>query len=40
LLVADECSVERVYLICEPASHYYQMMKHARTMLVLIDQRI
>jgi len=40
LLVADENGVERVYLICEPASHYYQVMTRSATMPVLIGQRI
>jgi len=29
-----------VYLICEPASHYYQVMTRSASMPVLIDQRI
>src|SRR5947209_19998694 len=40
LVVADAAGVERVYLICEPASHYYQVMTRSTSMPVLIDQRI
>ena len=40
LLVADEQGVERVYVICEPASHYYQVMTRGLWMPVLVDERI
>ena len=41
LVVADEHGEPRVYVICEPASHYYQVMtRGSRWMPVLIDERI
>jgi hypothetical protein len=40
LLVGDERGLERVFLICEPASHYYEVMTRSRWMPVLIGQRI
>ena len=40
LVVADEAGDEHVYLICEPASHYYQVMTRNTSMPVLINQRI
>jgi hypothetical protein len=40
LLVPDERGLAVVYMICEPASHYYQVMTRSRRMPVLIDQRI
>lgn len=40
LLVPDERGSAVVYLICEPASHYYEVMTGSRRMPVLIDQRI
>ena len=40
LVVADAEGLDRVYLICEPASHYYQVMTRSQSMPVLIDQRI
>jgi hypothetical protein len=39
LLVRDETGVERVYLICEPASHYYRIMTRSDWMPVLIGER-
>ncbi len=40
LLVADEHGAAVVYMICEPASHYYQTMTRSQRMPVLIEQRI
>ncbi len=40
VLVRDERSVLRVYVICEPASHYYQVMTHSAWMPALIGERI
>jgi len=40
LLVADEHGVATAYIICEPASHYYEVMTRSRWMPVLIGERI
>ena len=41
LLVHDEDRQPRVYVICEPSSHYYQIMtRGSRWMPVLIGERI
>jgi hypothetical protein len=40
VLVRDEKGVLRVYPVCEPSSHYYQMMTRCEWMLVLIGDRI
>ncbi len=40
LLVPDEQGMAVVYMICEPASHYYQVMTRSSRMPVLIDERI
>jgi hypothetical protein len=40
LLVPDEHDVAVVYMVCEPASHYYRVMTHSPRMPVLIRQRI
>jgi hypothetical protein len=41
LVVHDERGQPRVYVICEPASHYYQVMtRGSRWMPALIDERI
>ena len=40
LLVPDEQGKAVVYMICEPASHYYQVMTRNARMPVFIDQRI
>jgi hypothetical protein len=40
VLVADEGGAERVYLVCEPASHYYGVMTRSVWMPVLIGERI
>ncbi len=38
LLVPDEAGAAVVYMICEPASHYYQVMTSPSRMPVLIDE--
>jgi hypothetical protein len=38
--VQDEKGAARAYLICEPASHYYQVMTRSAWMPVLIGERI
>jgi hypothetical protein len=40
LLVRDERGCPRVYVLCEPASHYYEVMTRSRWMPVLIGERI
>ena len=40
LLVPDERGNAVVYMICEPASHYYRVMTRSARMPVLIDERI
>jgi hypothetical protein len=40
LLVQDGKGVARAYLICEPASHYYQIMTRSGGLPVLIGERI
>jgi hypothetical protein len=40
LLVADERGLAVVYMICEPASHYYQVMTRSNRMPALIEERI
>jgi len=40
LLVPDENRMAVVYVICEPASHYYQVMTRSKRMPLLIDERI
>lgn len=40
LLVPDERGLAVCYLICEPASHYYQIMTGSPRMPIFIDQRI
>jgi len=39
LLVHDESSTPRVYMICEPASYYYRVMTRSHWMPVLIGER-
>jgi hypothetical protein len=39
-LVPDEQGIAVAYVICEPASHYYQIMTRSDRMPVLIDERI
>jgi hypothetical protein len=40
LLVPDERGMAVVYMICEPASHYYRVMTGSERMPVFIEQRI
>jgi hypothetical protein len=40
VLVHDERGIPVVYMICEPASHYYHVMTRSRRMPVLIGERI
>jgi hypothetical protein len=40
LLVPDERGLAVVYMICEPAPHYYEIMTGSPRMSVFIDQRI
>jgi hypothetical protein len=40
LLVPDERGMAVVYMICEPASHYYKVMTRSDRMPVFIEQRI
>jgi hypothetical protein len=40
LLVPDERGIAVVYMICEPSSHYYQVMTRSHRMPVLIEERI
>ena len=40
VLVRDEGARERVYLVCEPASHYYRVMTRSDWMPVLLGERI
>jgi hypothetical protein len=39
LLVRDEQGVERVYMVCEPATHYFRIMTRSDRMPVLIGER-
>ena len=40
ILVQDDSGTEHVYLLTEPATHYYEIMCHHSRMPSLIDQRI
>ena len=40
LVVRDEERLPRVYVLCEPASHYYQVMTRSEWMPCLIGERI
>jgi hypothetical protein len=40
LAVRDEAGTARVYVVCEPASHYYQVMTRSEWMPVLVGERI
>jgi hypothetical protein len=40
LLVPDDHGVAVVYMICEPASHYYQVMTRSNRMPLLIEEKI
>jgi hypothetical protein len=39
LLVPDERGKAVVYMICEPSTHYYQVMTRNSRMPVLIEER-
>src|SRR5436190_1713358 len=40
ILVQDEHGVDVVYMLCEPATHYYEVMTRSKRMPVLIGERI
>ena len=40
ILARDSQGVEAVYMICEPATHYYEIMTRSKRMPVLIDELI
>ena len=40
MLVPDERGIAVAYMICEPASHYYQVMTRSSRMPVLIEEKI
>ena len=40
VLVHDEKNAPVVYMICEPATHYYQIMTRSKRMPALIGERI
>jgi hypothetical protein len=40
LLVRDEYGIESAYMLCEPATHYFQVMTRSDRMPVLIGERI
>jgi hypothetical protein len=40
VLVPDERGNAVVYMICEPASHYFRVMTRSTRMPVLIEERI
>jgi hypothetical protein len=40
LLVPDDRGLAVCYMICEPASHYHQVMTRSNRMPVLIEERI
>ena len=40
LLVADEQGRDTVYMICEPSSHYYQVMTRSNRMPALLEEQI
>lgn len=40
LLVPDERGAAVVYMVCEPASHYYRVMTRSDRMPVLIEEKI
>jgi hypothetical protein len=40
LRVVDEHGVERVFIICEPSTHYYQVMTRSAWMPVMIGERV
>jgi hypothetical protein len=40
LMVQDECGVSRVYVICEPSTHYYKVMTRSVWMPSLVGELI
>jgi hypothetical protein len=40
LLVRDESGTPAVYVLCEPASHYYEVMTRSKWAPVLVGERI
>jgi hypothetical protein len=40
VLVPEENGVQRVFVICEPASHYYGIMTRSAWMPILIGERV
>jgi hypothetical protein len=40
ILVPDERGIAVVYMLCEPASHYYRIMTRSPRMPILIEERI
>ncbi len=40
LLVPDERGIAVVYVVCEPSTHYYQIMTRSPRMPLLIEERI
>ena len=40
VVVADSQRLARVYILCEPASHYYEVMTRSPWMPVLVEERI
>jgi hypothetical protein len=40
LLVRDEAGMPVVYVLCEPASHYYEVMTRLKWAAVLVGERI
>jgi hypothetical protein len=40
LVVADERGELVAYMLCEPASHYYEVMTRSKRMPVLVNERI
>jgi hypothetical protein len=40
VVVHDEASRPRVYVVCEPASHYYRTMTRSDWMPILVGERI
>jgi len=40
ILVADEQGRDVVYMICEPATHYYQVMTRSNRMPALLEKQI
>jgi hypothetical protein len=37
--VQVEAGLDVVYMLCEPASHYFQVMTRSHRMPVLVDER-